>query len=299
MLIPWVLGQVVHHSTGESFARPRLRSRSYLSIYRLSRSSSVNTQQTPQNSLAPTSSAQSQLRQSLKVKWLSYYRDNRDWLTRLGVWVNDSGERRPSSSFILATLSILEPRLTQLMPIVVELNSNADRVVKALGLNFAPDDELKRAIANGLLPAEQGALPKMNGSVAEGAMTFLPAATSPKFITAQSTVPQQTKASAAIAHSRSYTSATHSSLFSSARVDDVVSQATIPHITMTDTSVQDSVDVYLDQSEEHDIITEDEPDTVIDEGRSPHKKAAQQDETCGGSGDIDPFQSIRNIDIRI
>lgn len=83
-----------------------------------------------------------QLRQSVKAKWLGYYRENRSWIIRLGVWVNCEGQRRPSSSFILATLSILEPRLTQLMPLVVDLSTNPDRIVAALGLNFNPDSEL-------------------------------------------------------------------------------------------------------------------------------------------------------------
>jgi hypothetical protein len=84
-----------------------------------------------------------QLRKSLKVKWLSYYRENRSWLVRLGVWGNFEGQRRPSSSFILATMSILEPRLTHILPLIVDLNSNPDRVVSALGLNFSPDNELE------------------------------------------------------------------------------------------------------------------------------------------------------------
>jgi len=56
-----------------------------------------------------------QLRQSLKARWLNYYEENREWLTRLGVWVDCEGERRPSSGFILATLSVLEPNLTHLL----------------------------------------------------------------------------------------------------------------------------------------------------------------------------------------
>lgn len=92
-----------------------------------------------------------QFRQSLKLKWLKYYRDNRAWLEQLGVWVSYEGQRRPSSSFILATVSVLEPRLCQMMPIVVGLSSNPDRVVKAMGLNFSPDEELEKAIASGLL----------------------------------------------------------------------------------------------------------------------------------------------------
>lgn len=99
----------------------------------------------------PTSVNTEQFRQSLKLKWLKYYRDNREWLTQLGVWISYEGQRRPSSSFILATVSVLEPRLCQLMPIVVGLSSNPDRVVKAMGLNFSPDEELEKAIADGLL----------------------------------------------------------------------------------------------------------------------------------------------------
>lgn len=84
-----------------------------------------------------------QLRQSLKVKWLTYYRENRPWLSRLSVWITCDGHRRPSSSFILATLSVLEPQLTQMLPLVVELSNNPDKIVAALGLNFNPDEELK------------------------------------------------------------------------------------------------------------------------------------------------------------
>ncbi len=81
-----------------------------------------------------------QLRQSVQEKWLDYYIENRSWITRLQIWVNCDGQRRPSSSFILATLSILEPSLNQLLPLVVDLSSNPDRIVAALGLNFNPDE---------------------------------------------------------------------------------------------------------------------------------------------------------------
>lgn len=89
-----------------------------------------------------------QLRQSLKEQWLGYYRDNRQWLTRLGIWVNCDGQRRPASSFILATLSVLEPELTQMLPLVVDLSNHPDRIVSALGLNFNPDTELKALETN-------------------------------------------------------------------------------------------------------------------------------------------------------
>ncbi|WP_346291049.1 DUF5331 domain-containing protein [Sphaerothrix gracilis] len=95
-----------------------------------------------------------QLRQALRQKWLDYYRENRSWLVRLGVWVTCQGQRRPSSSFILATLAILEPQLGQLLPLVVDLSSNPDRIVAALGLNFNPDEALEH------LPEQPRMLPE-------------------------------------------------------------------------------------------------------------------------------------------
>lgn len=119
-----------------------------------------------------------QLRQSLKLKWLSYYRDNRPWLTRLGVWVNVDGHRRPSSSFILATLSVLEPQLTQMFPLIVDLSHNPDRVVTALGLDFNPDEELKTLEA------------KRSAAIAAKAIKMLPSDAKPgSFPTAKSAMP--------------------------------------------------------------------------------------------------------------
>lgn len=86
------------------------------------------------------------LRRSLRQKWLEYYRENRPWLSKLAVWVDDRrGFRRPTSSYILATMSVLEPQLGQLFPLMVELSHDPDRVVEALGLNFSPEDALKAA----------------------------------------------------------------------------------------------------------------------------------------------------------
>ena len=83
------------------------------------------------------------LRHSLKIKWLLYYRQNRQWLVKLRIWGTYDGQRRPSSSFILATLSTSEPQLTQMLPFIVDLSNNPDQIVAALGLNFNPDAELK------------------------------------------------------------------------------------------------------------------------------------------------------------
>jgi hypothetical protein len=110
-----------------------------------------------------------QLRQSLKAKWLTYYRENRLWLARLGVWVDSDGQRRPSSSFILATLSVLEPQLTQLLPLIVDLSSSPDRIVKALGLNINPDKAIEKFKAEEHDPTEA---PRLLPSGKVDAVTF-------------------------------------------------------------------------------------------------------------------------------
>ncbi|BAY14957.1 hypothetical protein NIES21_07430 [Anabaenopsis circularis NIES-21] len=84
-----------------------------------------------------------QLRQSLKMKWLGYYQQNRPWLVKMRVWGNYNGLRRPSSGFILATLSVLEPEFEQMLNFMMDLNNNPDAIVTALGLNFNPDEELR------------------------------------------------------------------------------------------------------------------------------------------------------------
>ncbi len=82
-----------------------------------------------------------QLRQSLKIKWVNYYDKNRSWLENMRIWATYDGQRRPSSGFILATLSVLEPELEQIFPFILELNNNPDKIISALGLNFNPEEE--------------------------------------------------------------------------------------------------------------------------------------------------------------
>ena len=83
-----------------------------------------------------------QLRQSLKMKWLIYYEQNRSWLVKMRVWGTYDGLRRPLSGYILATLSVLEPQFEQILSFILDLNNNPDQIVAALGLNFNPDEEL-------------------------------------------------------------------------------------------------------------------------------------------------------------
>lgn len=83
-----------------------------------------------------------QLRESLKIKWVKYYHQNRPWLEKMRIWGTYDGYRRPSSGFILATLSVLEPKLDEIFPFILELNNNPDEIIAALGLNFNLDEEL-------------------------------------------------------------------------------------------------------------------------------------------------------------
>ncbi|AFZ59245.1 hypothetical protein H6G54_02505 [Anabaena cylindrica FACHB-243] len=89
-----------------------------------------------------------QLRQSLKMKWLNYCEENRAWLVKMRVWHSYDGVRRPSSGYMLATLSVLEPELKEILPFILDLNNDPDQIVTALGLHFNPDEEL------GLLKSE-------------------------------------------------------------------------------------------------------------------------------------------------
>jgi hypothetical protein len=113
----------------------------------------TNSKLATQNSALPVNT--DQLRRSAKAAWLGYYEENREWIARLGVWVNCDGQRRPSSGFILAALSALEPRLNQLLPLIVDLSNNPDRIVMALGLNFNPDEALAAIAHANRKPAEE------------------------------------------------------------------------------------------------------------------------------------------------
>ncbi|MDZ7961016.1 MAG: DUF5331 domain-containing protein [Aulosira sp. DedQUE10] len=96
-----------------------------------------------------------QLRQSLKMKWLSYYEQNRPWLVKMRIWGTYDGLRRPSSGFMLATLSVLEPEFDQILGFILELNNNPDEIITALGLNFNPDKELDLMVREDYIVADQ------------------------------------------------------------------------------------------------------------------------------------------------
>ncbi len=84
-----------------------------------------------------------ELRQSLKQKWLIYYKQNISWLVKMRIWGTYDGLRRPLSGFILATLSVLEPQFDEILAFMMDLSNDPDKIVAALGLNFNPDQELR------------------------------------------------------------------------------------------------------------------------------------------------------------
>jgi hypothetical protein len=130
-------------------------------------------------------------RQSVKSQWLNYYIKNRHWIVCLRIWVNCDGQRRPSASFILAALSVLEPDLNQMLPLIVDLSCNPDRIVAALGLNFNPDEHpevMKRIQANRIQEPENQEFSEVEDSInrsikmlsAGSAELNLPSASPPK-----------------------------------------------------------------------------------------------------------------------
>ncbi|BAZ43656.1 hypothetical protein NIES4102_06570 [Chondrocystis sp. NIES-4102] len=106
-----------------------------------------------------------QFKAELKDKWLDYYQANRNWLQRYMEinhswrnWVTIYSEEellsleveddykpcRPQSYFIIGVVSTLEPSLQGLFPFMEYSTGNSEQIVKALGLDFDPEIELKK-----------------------------------------------------------------------------------------------------------------------------------------------------------
>lgn len=82
------------------------------------------------------------LKTSLKQKWLEFFQVNRYWVARhmeLEYVATPDGGRRPSSHLILGVVSTLEPQLTQLLEPFTKLNPDINALVDVLELNFDPE----------------------------------------------------------------------------------------------------------------------------------------------------------------
>ena len=105
-----------------------------------------------------------QFQAELRNKWLDYYQTNRSWLQH--CMDEDSGwsdsvdydeeelesyeldveyePRRPECYFILGVASVLEPSVKGLLAFAGSLTTDSEQLVKALGLDFDPELELKK-----------------------------------------------------------------------------------------------------------------------------------------------------------
>ncbi|WP_107669056.1 DUF5331 domain-containing protein [Cyanothece sp. BG0011] len=86
---------------------------------------------------------------SLKDKWLDFCETNSYWVEEIKqtnhviVKTPDEG-KRPSGLLILGVISGIEPGITNIVPLLMKLNSNFEAIIKALGLDFDPEIELKK-----------------------------------------------------------------------------------------------------------------------------------------------------------
>ena len=100
-----------------------------------------------------------QFKAELKDKWLDYYEANRNWLQSFmdknGSWVFNvkyEGEledpnynpRRPNAHFILGVITALEKQIQGLLVFSADLQTDANSILKALGLDFDPEIEFKK-----------------------------------------------------------------------------------------------------------------------------------------------------------
>jgi hypothetical protein len=90
----------------------------------------------------------------LKDKWLTFFQGNYDLMDIFDVCkeINDSpGEKRPIADFILAVISVLDPRLKDYLIALCGVDKTLTKVIEALGLNFDPRFELDKQ-QNNLAP---------------------------------------------------------------------------------------------------------------------------------------------------
>ena len=82
------------------------------------------------------------LKTSLKQKWLEFFQVNYSWIARhmeSEYVATPDGGRRPSSHLILGVVSALEPQLIQLLEPFTKLNPDINALVDVLELNFDPE----------------------------------------------------------------------------------------------------------------------------------------------------------------
>ena len=83
-----------------------------------------------------------QFKAELQDKWLDYYQANRIWLENM----EGKGQTIHNSWFILGVITALETKseLKELLQYFLAVSQDSDSIIRALGLNFDPEIELKK-----------------------------------------------------------------------------------------------------------------------------------------------------------
>ncbi|PSB05111.1 DUF5331 domain-containing protein [Merismopedia glauca] len=86
---------------------------------------------------------------NLKEQWLNYYESNRYWIIKLSCWerITVQSNRKIKylqPSFILGVLSVIEPKISEIILLLNEYTDSPQSVVKVLGLDFDPEMELQK-----------------------------------------------------------------------------------------------------------------------------------------------------------
>ncbi|MFN7257411.1 MAG: DUF5331 domain-containing protein [Microcystis sp.] len=111
-----------------------------------------------------------ELKASLPRRWLDYYQNNQAWIKSLmdsrGSWrKTPDGGKRPSADIIIGAMTVLESQLSVWMYHFCQLNSDGDKLLEVLGLNFDPEkkqlEKKERELSNSLYPNEDPVLQKI------------------------------------------------------------------------------------------------------------------------------------------
>lgn len=106
----------------------------------------------------------------LPDKWLDYYQNNQPWIKSLmdskDSWrKTPDGGKRPNSDIIIGAMTVLESQLSVWMYPFCQLNSDGDKLLEVLGLNFDPEkkrlEKKERELSNSLYPTEDPVLQKI------------------------------------------------------------------------------------------------------------------------------------------
>lgn len=85
-----------------------------------------------------------EVKATLKDRWLDYYEVNQEWIDSVVNSQQGDNTKLARSFLILGSITVIEPRLQEYLPLFHQLNNNPDDLVKVMGLDFNPSSELNR-----------------------------------------------------------------------------------------------------------------------------------------------------------